>query len=238
MEVFTDILRIILTSVISIAVLFCLCKLIGQRQISQMSMFDYINSITIGSIAAEFATELERWWEPLTATIVYGLITVLINLITCKSIKLRKFFSGKPVVLFEEGKIYKANLMKAKMDINEFLTQCRVAGFFDLSQLEAAVLETNGQVSFMPMADQRPVTPNDLQLGPPPESLAINLILDGKILEDNLKYSGRDLKWLNKQLHSQDIGQISDVFLATCDKAGNFTAYRMQNVPVQHEIFE
>lgn len=238
MDIFTDILRIILTSLVSIAVLFCLCKLIGQRQISQMSMFDYINSITVGSIAAEFATELENWWEPLTATIVYGLVTVLINVITCKSIPLRKFFSGKPVVLFEEGKIYKANLMKAKMDVNEFLTQCRVAGYFDLSQLEAAVLETNGQISFMPLAAERPVTPQDLQLEPPPETLAINLILDGQVLEQNLKYSGRDMQWLEKQLHSQDIGQISEVFLATCDKQGNFTAYRKLDTPVQHEIFE
>ena len=195
MDIFTDILRIILTSLVSIAVLFCLCKLIGQRQISQMSMFDYINSITVGSIAAEFATELENWWEPLTATIVYGLVTVLINVITCKSIPLRKFFSGKPVVLFEEGKIYKANLMKAKMDVNEFLTQCRVAGYFDLSQLEAAVLETNGQISFLPKSGSRPVTPQDLQLTPEPVSAWYDLILDGQLMEDNLKASGRSVSW-------------------------------------------
>ena len=238
MYIALDIGVILLTSIGSIVVLFVLCKLIGQRQISQMSMFDYINSITIGSIASEFAIDLEHWWQPLTAMLVYGGATIAINLVTCRSLKLRKFFSGRPIVLYEEGKLYKGNLRKAKLDVNEFLTQCRVAGFFDLTQLEAAVLETNGQVSFIPLADQRPVTPADLQLAPPPESLCVNLILDGQVLEQNLKYCGKDMQWLKKQLHSQQIGQISEVFLATCDKYNNFTAYRRQEAPVQHEIFE
>lgn len=238
MEMIRSIPHIILTSLVSIIVLFALCKLIGQRQISQMSMFDYINSITIGSIAAELATDLEQWWQPLTATIVYGLAAFAINYITCKSIKLRKFFNGKPLVLYQQGKLFKGNLMKAKLDINEFLTQCRVAGYFDLSQLEAAVLETNGQISFMPLADQRPVTPNDLSLNIPQESLCTNLIIDGNILWENLKQSGYNEEWLHKQMHSQGIGQVSEIFLATCDHQGNFYAYRMLEDPIQHELFE
>ena len=233
-----DVIKIIVTSLVSILVLFIICRVLGQKQISQMSMFDYVNSITIGSNAAELATDLETWWQPLLAMVIYGLVALLISVTACKSISLRKLFNGKPLVLFEEGKLYKANLMQAHLDINEFLTQCRVAGYFDLSQLEAAVLETNGQISFLPLSENRPTTPKDFDLKPPMESLAVNLILDGNILEENLKYSGKDRAWLQKQLHSQDIGQISDVFLATCDKEGNFTAFRMENEPVQHEIFE
>ena len=238
MEFVHSVPRIVLTSLLSIAVLFGLCKLIGQRQISQMSMFDYINSITIGSIAAELATDLEKWWEPLTATIVYGLAAIAIDFITCKSLKLRKFFNGKPIVLYQQGKLYKGTLKKAKLDINENLTQCRVAGYFDLSQLEAAVLETNGQLSFMPLATDRPVTPKDLSLSIEPESLTTSLIIDGNILWENLKQSGYNEQWLRQQLHLQGIGQVSDVFFATCDKQGNFSAYRMLEKPVQHELFE
>lgn len=238
MEALRSIPHIIFVSLISIIVLFGLCKLIGQRQIGQMSMFDYINSITIGSIAAELATNLEEWWKPLTATIVYGLAAVAIDYATCKSIKLRTFFNGKPLILYQEGKIYKGNLEKSNLDINEFLSQCRVAGYFDLSQLEAAVLETNGQISFMPLSDQRPVTPNDLDLKVSPESLCTNLIMDGNILWDNLKSSGYNEQWLHQQLHNQGIGQVSDVFLAICDKQGNFTAYRMEETPVQHNFFQ
>ena len=233
-----DILKVVLASLFSIVILFLLCKWIGKRQIGQLSMFDYINSITIGSIAAELATNLEEWEKPLTAMLVYGAATVFINILTCKSLALRKFFNGKPIVLYEHGTLYKANLMRAKLDINEFLTQCRVAGYFDLTQLEAAVLETNGQISFLPLSQERPVTPADLQLKPQQEQLAISLILDGKILPDNLRDSGRDEAWLQKQLHSQDIGQISDVFLAYCDMSGAFHAFRMEEKPMRHDIFE
>ncbi len=238
MDIVSDIARILVTSLVSIGLLFGLCKLIGQRQIHQMSMFDYINSITIGSIAAELATDLERWWEPLTAALVYGLAVVTINIVTCHSMVLRRFFNGKPLVLYEEGRLYKGNLRKARMDSNEFLTQCRIAGYFDLTELEAAVLETNGQISFMPLADRRPATPQDLGLELPPESLAVNLILDGKILWENLKYSGHDETWLNKQLHQQGISHARDVFLATCDKQGHFAAFPMRDKVVQHDIFE
>ena len=228
MDIFTDILRIILTSLVSIAVLFCLCKLIGQRQISQMSMFDYINSITVGSIAAEFATELENWWEPLTATIVYGLVTVLINVITCKSIPLRKFFSGKPVELFEEGKIYKANLMKAKMDVNEFLTQCRVAGYFDLSQIQTALLEHNGTVTFLPVELQRPATPADLSLQPDQTLLQTPVILDGEALPGNLQRVGKDMTWLMRQLQSRGYHTPEEVLLAMAD-GNRLTVFPMES---------
>lgn len=106
---------------------------------------------------------------PLTAMVVYGVTAALISYITCKSMAARKFINGKPVVLYENGKLYEKNLAAAKLDINEFLTQCRTAGYFDLADLQTAILETNGQVSFLPLAAQRPVTPEDLQMTPDPE---------------------------------------------------------------------
>lgn len=99
--------HILFTSLFSIIVLFLLAKLMGNRQVSQMSMFDYVNGITIGSIAAEFATSLEDdYWMPLTAMVVYGVTAALISYITCKSMAARKFINGKPVVLYENGKLY------------------------------------------------------------------------------------------------------------------------------------
>lgn len=233
-----DVAKTLITSLVSIAVLFLLCRMIGQRQISQMSLFDYVNGIVIGSIAAELATNLEDWHRPLTAMLLYGLAAAAINAATCKSLALRKIFNGRPLVLFEDGKLYKGNLYRAKLDINEFLTQCRVAGYFDLSRLEAVVLETNGQLSFLPLAAERPATPADLQLTPPEETMQTNLILDGRILTENLKASGRSEAWLTEQLHRQGIGQVREVFLASCDQQGSFTAYRMLDEPVAREIFE
>ena len=234
----TDLFKVAGTSLLSLVVLFLLCRLNGQRQISQLSMFDYINSITIGSIAAELATDLERWPHALTAMLVYGLCTALIDYLTCKSLRLRKLVNGQPLLLYRQGKLYRANLLHAKLDINEFLTQCRVAGYHDLSQLAAVILETNGQLSFLPVAEQRPATPQDLGLRVAPASLVIDLILDGQLLTENLAAAGLEEHWLKEQLHRCGIGQVREAALATWDGAGNFHAYRATDRPVKKDLFE
>ena len=128
-----NILYVILLSVFSLIVLFLLTKLIGYRQMSEMSMFDYISGITIGSIAAEMATALDSsFLEPLTAMIVYGLITALLAFITSKNMKIRRFISGSPYILFNDGHLYEGNFKKGHIDLSEFLVQCRLNGFFDL----------------------------------------------------------------------------------------------------------
>ena len=130
-----EILHVIVLSVVSLVVLLLLTKLMGYRQMSQLSLFDYINGITIGSIAAEGATDLEDYHRPLTAMIVYGLVTVFLAMLTEKSIKVRRFMNGKPLILLHHGVIYEQNLKKSKIDLNEFLEQCRVSGYFDISKL-------------------------------------------------------------------------------------------------------
>ena len=104
-----EILRVVVLSVVSLVVLFLLTKLMGYRQMSQMSLFDYINGITIGSIAAELATNLEDYHRPLTAMIVYGLSTVLLALLTEKSICARRFVNGKPLVLLHHPSLTSMN---------------------------------------------------------------------------------------------------------------------------------
>ena len=111
-----------LSSLLSIAVLFLLAKLMGTKQVSQMTMFDYVVGITIGSIAAELATELEEPLRPLTALIVYGVTAFVISILTNKFLKVRSMVTGKPLVLLENGVIYRENLKKARLDLNEFLT--------------------------------------------------------------------------------------------------------------------
>lgn len=225
MQIVNEAGKIVITSLVSILVLFGLCKLVGQRQISQMSLFDYVTSITIGSIAAELATDLEAWWQPLTATVVYGVAALCIDWFTCKSIVLRRFFNGRPVVLYQNGKLYPENLLRARLDLNEFLSQCRVAGFFDLSQLESAVLETNGQISFLPSARFRPVTPADLQLSPSPEGLWSALILDGCLLTGNLEAIGQTAAWLQEQLTARGYQNPKDLFLAIYGPQGQLKLY-------------
>ncbi len=111
------------------------------------------------------------------------------------------------------------------MDVDEFLIECRINGYFDLSQIESAILEPNGRVSFLPVSEERPATPKDLGIKPAQEQIFANVIIDGQILEYNLRHAGKDINWLQQKLDGQNIKNVSDVFLATCDKDGNFHAF-------------
>lgn len=218
----------VLTALLSIAVMFLLTKLMGTKQVSQMTMFDYITGITVGSIAAELATELEEPAKPLTAMVVYGLVAVLISVVTCKSLKLRTWITGKPLVLLEGGVISRENLKKAKLDLNEFLTYCRIGGWFDLSQLQAAVLEHNGSVSFLPKEKDRPATPTDLNLSPKQSNLQTPFIMDGQLLRDNIHQAGKEEAWVRRSLLGQGYQNEREVFLAVWDGNEKLTVFPME----------
>lgn len=216
-----------LTALLSIAVMFLLTKLMGTKQVSQMTMFDYVTGITVGSIAAELATELEEPVKPLTAMVVYGLVAVGISVATCKSLKLRSWITGKPLVLLEDGVICRKNLKKAKLDLNEFLTYCRIGGWFDLSQLQTAVLEHNGSVSFLPKETDRPATPADLNLSPRQSRLQTPFVMDGQLLRDNIHQAGKEEEWVRRSLLRQGYRNEREVFLAVWDGNEKLTVFPM-----------
>lgn len=229
----TEILYIIVLSLGSFFVIFVLTKMMGYRQMSQMSMFDYIIGITIGSIAAEMATSLEESFvQPLTAMIVYALASLALAILTSKCMKARRIIEGEPLVLLNHGEIYRRNLKKAKMDVTEFLVQCRVSGYFDINDLECAILEGNGKISFLPKVGKRPVSPSDLQLTPEQDYMVANVILDGKVMKENLKQMGKDEKWLHSQITARGAKQVSDVLLATCDRSDKVTVFFKDNKKV------
>lgn len=231
-----EILQVLITSAVSLAVLFLLTKLMGNKQVSQLSMFDYIIGISIGSIAAEMATELENPENPLAAMIVYGIIAFLVSVISQRSVKVRKVMSGRPLVIMDNGIIYRENLKKARIDLSDFLTQCRTSGYFDLNQIQTAVMEYNGAISFLPVSKDRPATPSDMDIQPEQEYLQITVIMDGHINKSNLKLSGNNEVWLTKQLHLQGYNNPSDVLLALCDNNNKLTVFPMdvKNDPADH----
>lgn len=231
-----EILQVLIMSAVSLAVLFLLTKLMGNKQVSQLSMFDYIIGISIGSIAAEMATELENPENPLAAMIVYGVIAFLVSVISQRSTKVRKVMSGRPLVIMDNGIIYRENLKKARIDLSDFLTQCRTSGYFDLNQIQTAVMEYNGAISFLPVSKYRPATPSDMDIQPEQEYLQITVIMDGHINKSNLKLSGNNEVWLTKQLHLQGYNNPSDVLLALCDNNNKLTVFPMdvKNGPADH----
>ena len=231
-------LHVFLTSVGSVVILFILTKIMGYKQLSQLSMFDYITGITIGSIAAEMATSLENdFTKPLLAMVVYGFFAWLISFCCMKSFPFRRIVTGKATVLYDKGKLYEENFRKAKMEINEFLMMSRNSGYFDLSAVETVILEANGKLSFLPKSDQRPANPSDFNLYPEQEVVFSNIIEDGRIMYENLKYSGVNEDWLKNELKKKKI-KHEDVFLGVCDGNKNLIVYKKTGKKVPNDILE
>lgn len=227
MQILQDTGMTVLTTLLSILALFLLTKLMGAKQVSQMTMFDYVVGITIGSVAAELATELEAPHKPLTALVVYGLVAAGISLLTSKCLKVRSLVTGRPLVLLEDGVIYRENLKKAKLDLSEFLTYCRIGGWFDLSQLQTAVFEHNGTVSFLPKETDRPATPADLNKNPAQSQVQTPFVMDGRLLRGNLRQRGKEEAWVRRALLRQGYRDEGEVFLALWGGGEELTVFPM-----------
>ena len=226
-----DILRSLggtaLATLVSLAVMFLLTKLMGSKQVSQMTLFDYVVGITIGSIAAELATELENPEQPLLAMVLWGLAAWGISVLGNKSLRARAFLSGKPLVLLDSGVIRRDNLKRARLDLSEFLTYCRIAGYFDLSEIQTAVLEHNGSVSFLPRETDRPATPADLGLRPEQSRLPVPFVMDGRLLPENIASAGKEPSWVHRALLRQGYREEREVLLALWDGGEKLTVFPM-----------
>ncbi len=219
-------MRVIGTSILSAVVLFLLTKLMGEKQISQLSLFDYVTGITIGSIAAEMATELEKNpIDAIAAMAVYALLAFFISVCTSKSVKARKILNGRELILMDNGVIFRENMKTAKLDIADLQTLARIAGYFNMADIQTAVFEHNGSVSFLPKSSARPATPSDLKLAPKQEHITRNVILDGHIMEKNLAMCGISREKLLAELRTLGYDSPADVYLASCENDGTITAY-------------
>ncbi len=219
--------KVILASLLSALILFIIAKMIGHKQVSQLELFDYITGITLGSIGAELATTLDQpWWKPVIAMIVFGAVTVALSFLTRKFPRSRKYINGTPTIIMSNGKILRQNMKKAKLELSEFMMLCRQEGYFHLSDIAVAVYETNGKLTILPVSTKRPLQPEDISMVPSAEGIDTELIMDGRILGENLKRAGLDEIWLKKQLSQQGIGSPKDVFLAQCDTNHHLTIYR------------
>lgn len=223
---FKELLDVTIRAISSLVTLFLVTKMLGKKQISQLSLFDYVIGISIGNFAAEMTINLESHeLNGIWAVVLFGLFAYLISWLTMKSIVLRRFFMGTPTVIIQDGKILEKNLKKVKFDINDMLEEIRGAGYFDLSEVEYAVMEANGKFSILLKPEYRPVTPKDMNLKVPKESLCANIIIDGKIMHNNLYNINKDEKWLNKELKVKGYRDISKILLATIDSNQKITIY-------------
>lgn len=208
--------------------LFVIAKIMGHKQISQLDFFDYITGITIGSIAAELATELEKPWKPFVAMVIYGTVAVALSLLTSKLPRIRKYINGTPTIIMNGGKIYRKNLKKAKLDLSEFLMLCRQEGYFNLKDIQTAIFEYNGRLTVLPVSTKRPMNPLDMNIIPEVETINTEVIMDGSVLDGNLKRLGLDKNWLKGELKQQGINSEKQVFLALCDNNNQLTVFKTE----------
>jgi uncharacterized membrane protein YcaP (DUF421 family) len=208
-----EIIKVILTALLSVASLFIITKIMGHKQVAQLDFFDYVSGITIGSIGAELATELEKPYKPLIALAIYGLASLLLNLLAHKIPRTRKYINGTPTILMNDGNLYRKNLKKAKLDLSEFMLLCREQGYFDLDEIQTAIFEHNGKLSILPKAANRPATPDDLKITAKATHIGVEVIMDGRVMGENLSRMGREVNWLTKQLNIQGCKDAKEIFL-------------------------
>lgn len=218
---------VLIKSIGSIIALFFFTKAMGRKQVSQLNLYDYVIGITIGSVAAEVSINFEaKFLNGLVVMAVYTIVSILIAHLTAKSIKIRRFVVGVPIILIEDGKIIEKMLEKSKIDLSDLLQEARNNGYFDISEIEFAIMEPNGKISFLPKSKYAPLTPNDMKIKVPYKGLCSNLVIDGNIMSNNLKVINKDDKWLLTRLKKLGYDDVSDLLLVTCDSNEKLTVYR------------
>ena len=225
----TETIRVIPRSLVSLIVLFLITKAIGKKQVSELSLFDYVIGISIGNFAAEMIMNFDNnYYNGIVAMITFGFIAWLVSYFTMKSMVLRRIIIGTPTVLIQNGKIIEKNLRKMMIDINDLLEQCRSNGTFDVNEIEYAIMEANGKISILPKKEYAPLIVKDMNLKLEKNELVSNVIIDGKIMKNNLENSGKEKDWLLKELKIKG-KKLEDILLATLDNNYKLVIYERNN---------
>ena len=232
-----DIIEVIIKGVISLIFLFFVIKILGKKQISQLNIFDYVIGISLGNIAAEMTINEDiTILEGFLAMSIYGFCSLFVSYITIKSIHARRFISGVPIVLIDHGKISKEQLKKVKLDINDLIQDAREDGIFDISEVNYAIMEVSGKVTFLLKSEYDTPSKKDLNIKEKDKGLCANLILDGNIMYENLKNFGKDEKWLQEILLKYH-KKLEDIFLLTCNENEEIKIFDM-NTNFDYNILE
>ncbi|MGO4786392.1 DUF421 domain-containing protein [Paenibacillus sp. 2KB_20] len=216
-------LEIVLRTLCAVVVLFLMTKVLGKRQVSQLSFFEYLTGITIGSLAAYISLDLEaNWYLGLIGLGVWVGCSLLIEFLQLKSKKARDFIDFKATVLIKDGKILEGNLKKERLTTDELMEQLRKKDVFQVADVEFAIMESSGEINILQTRENLPLTPKDLGIQVAPEKVAQVVVMDGKVMDEPLRVAGFNQGWLVEELDKQG-AKIKDVFLAQVDAYGQLT---------------
>lgn len=211
----------IVRALIAFFTLLIFTRLLGKQQMSQLTFFDYVLGITVGSIAASLTIELTYDPWPIWVGLVTWILAVLIfQLITVKWRYASKYIDGEPVVVIMNGMIMENAMKKLRYRLSDLTEQLRDRGVFDITQVEFAVLEVSGKLSVLKKSQYQPVTPKDMNIKTRYSGIGTELIYDGVVVERNLIQVHRNRKWLDMELKKQGIKDVSEVFFAELETSG------------------
>jgi len=215
------VLVVFVRTLILYAIVVVIMRLMGKRQIGQLQPFELVVAIMISELAA---VPMQNTGIPLINGII-PILTLLIaqiavSVITLKSTKARAFICGKPSILIENGKINENIVRNEMYTLNDLLEQLRSKNVPNISDVEFAILETNGQLSVIPKSQKRPVNPEDLKINTKYEGLPLDLIVDGEISHKNLIKANLDENWVRKELKKLGGIDLDEVLFASLDSDG------------------
>ena len=235
----SNFLNICFRTILVLIILFFITKMMGKKQISELNFFDYIVGITIGSIAADISLDIEKnMIAGIAALFIYGFISYIISFVSIKSILARRFFIGVPTVLVEKGKIIESGLKKSKIDVNDLLMVARENGYFNLDEIDYALMEVNGNISFLPKEKEKPVTKKDIKIKCSNEGLTVNAIIDSKYMANNMKAINKDKEWLDHELKVNGYDNYDNILLDTIDNNYKVTIYEKNVKPDKNTVLE
>ncbi|HPG91843.1 MAG TPA: DUF421 domain-containing protein [Clostridia bacterium] len=225
----SDIIKVLIFSVAAYVYLFVIAKLLGKKQIAQLTFLDYVVGISIGSIAAEMATETDQpFYHFLIAMAVFFLFDFIVSFISRKSLVLKKWINGKPLVIINDGKIDYQTLKQSKLTVDELCGLAREKNFFDIKDIAYAVFETNGELTVLPKSNKQPVVSENINIILPDPELTQFMILDGQVCEEILHSQNRSRKWLFDKLKIKNKNDLKSVLIAEYDEKTDtfFTQYK------------
>ncbi|MGN7940116.1 DUF421 domain-containing protein [Virgibacillus sp. 6R] len=230
-------LIVALRTVLSFLVLFSLARILGKKQISHLTFFDYVIGIVIGDMASTLALDIEmKIRNGLIGIVIYTLFSIIIAYGAIKSFKFRDLVESSPSILVKNGKIMEKSLFKHKLTYDDLMNGLREKDAFNLSEVEMAILETNGQISVMKKPEYQSLTPKDLGLSMEEDHAPSLVIIDGTLLEKRLNYLGYTRKWLLEEIKKQGASKIKDVFLAQINSNGKvYVDLYKDDIKVQQE---
>jgi uncharacterized membrane protein YcaP (DUF421 family) len=216
----TEILATVVRSVFIILGLFIITKLLGKKQLSKLSFFEYIVGITVGDIAGTLSMDPElSLRDGLTAFLIWAFVPLFISIISLKSKPFRDFVEGKPTTFIEKGKILEDNLRKEKFSADELLEQLRKKDVFRVADVEFASLDSNGELNIILKKAKQPLTAGDLFDNLPESGVPHTVIMDGTIYNEALKNAGVSREWLSIELAKRQV-EAEHVFFAQIDEQG------------------